>query len=74
MISVTVHSAVSVTVTRTPGWFARVLLGREETVRDARQTRVLGGGLGWIYDDDRDAEPEVAEAIEWAMACSEVLP
>lgn len=68
MIAVTIHSTVSVTVTRQPCWLARVVLGRKETVRDANRVRVLGGTYGWLYTDNREVEPEVTAAIDRALA------
>lgn len=74
MIRITVHTSTHVTVTRTPGRLVRWLLGREKTVRDATQTRIIGGALGWIYDDDRDCEvePEIADAIDRMTALTAV--
>ena len=65
-ISVLVHSQTSVTVTRTPGFFAR-LLGYEETTRFARLVKVSPVQSEWFYPDDREVEPDTAEAIERAV-------
>lgn len=72
-ISVVLQSAntATVTVTRTPGWLARWLLGREESTELVRRVRMLGfAGDGvsprysWVDDDNREVDPSVADAID----------
>ena len=61
MISIVIQSTAVVTVTRSPGIFARLFLGQQETTREA-----FDSGLGqWVWrDDDRFVEPDVDDAIE----------
>ncbi len=68
MIRVSVHSTISVTVTDTPHWLARWLLGQVESVRGATHTRPPGGQHGWMYSDTlEDVDVGVFEAIECAV-------
>jgi len=83
MITITVHSPTHVTVIRRPSWLGR-LLGSRDSERDAQRiprpdawspfTDQLVGPSCWIYGDNRDVEPEVAEAIERAQAMSREAP
>jgi hypothetical protein len=60
-LSIVIHSNTTATVTRTPSWLERWLLGRTESTR-----AVSGGPLhGWFYDDtDREVEVRISDAIE----------
>lgn len=61
MISIVVHSPGVVTVTRSPGVFARLFLGRQDTSRKVTDM----GFSGWVYNDTGcEVEPAVDEAIE----------
>lgn len=57
------ESGTVATVTRSPNWLARVLLGRRESTRE-----VFDAGWDWVYShDDRAVEPDVERAIERAL-------
>jgi hypothetical protein len=63
-ISIVIQSANTATVTRTPCWLARWLLGREESTRAVS----LGPLHGWFYDDtDVSVDPRVDDAIDRAL-------
>jgi hypothetical protein len=64
MISIVIHSPTVVTVTHSPSFLARWLLGHQETTREA-----FDSGLhGWIYrHDDRSVEAHVEAQIERAI-------
>lgn len=66
MIRITVHTAIHATVTYTPSWLGRII-GRTETVRDARRARILHGIYGWVYADNSEASDSVADAIARAL-------
>lgn len=64
MITVVIQSNTTATVTRTPGVFARLFLGQQETTREVFDS----GWHGWVYrHDDRSVEPAVEAAIERAL-------
>lgn len=64
MISVVIQSNTTVTVTRSPGVFARLFLGRQETTRTAFDP----GYLQWVWlDDNTYVEPDVDAAIDRAF-------
>lgn len=65
-IRITVHSSTHVTVTETPSWLGRIL-GRVETVRDARRARILHGTYAWLYADNGEVSGSVADAITRAL-------
>lgn len=64
MISVVIQSPTVVTVTRSPGAFARLFLGSQERTREAFES----GYGSWVYrDNDAFVEPDVDDAIERAL-------
>jgi hypothetical protein len=73
MISIVLQSANTATVTRTPGWLAHHLLGHQESTVEVwsscpKATATwVDTRYAWIYEDGREVEDEVADAIDRAM-------
>lgn len=66
-ISVLVYYDNSATVTCSPSWIARLLLGRQETTR-AVYSVAYASGSRWFYSEThREVGRRIADAIERTM-------
>lgn len=71
-LSIVIHSSTTATVTRSPAWWERWLLGREECTVGVMRTRLVGYDhgrplYGWTYADNKPVDRRTEAALDRAL-------